>query len=266
MNRIIVLILTMVISLGLGLAFGALLLFLVRVFPAVKNQALRFLPKRPEERRIAQKERGITPSDKRLLTSMGGGALLLGLLTWGSSLLTIALVVGVILGFVGDKVVKWLSKGSEEFEKVKEVALLYESIELYTRAGFTVRQSMQMSQILVSHLQPHISKCLDRWPSGPLRALQQLGDDIGVKHADLLTGILMQAEERGTKNVNGIMEQEAIRLEELRSSLAESRIAAKPIYSAVYLFLPVSSVMGILLAPMAYHAIQMISGMKAGGF
>ncbi|MHB1127554.1 MAG: hypothetical protein ACYC2T_11485 [Bacillota bacterium] len=192
--------------------------------------------------------------------------MLLGLFTVGSPLLPFALIAGGMLGFIGGKVYGWLSKGSEEFEKIKEVALLYESMELYNRAGFTVRQSLQMSLILVPKLQPHISKCLDRWPSGPLRALHQLGDDIGVKHADLLTGLLMQAEERGSKNVSGIMEQEAIRLEELRASLAESRIAAKPIYSAVYLFLPVSSVMGILLAPMAYRAIQMISSIKAGGY
>ncbi|MHB1126960.1 MAG: hypothetical protein ACYC2T_08385 [Bacillota bacterium] len=262
MNKYIVLLLTVLVSGGLGLSISALVFFLSQILS--RNRAAKFQPQRPEQV-LEQKGGGINTSDKSMLIFMGGGLVFFGLLSMGSSYMLFAAFVGAGIGMATHKALAYFKRSSQEFESIKEVALLYESIDLFLRAGFTVRESLQLSQVVVPRLRPHIHRCLDRWPSGPLRAIQQLGEDIGSKYADLMTGLLMQAEERGSEDVSGVMEQEAVRLEELRVSLAESKIAAKPIYSAVYLLMPVSAVLGILIAPLAYRAIAMISGVQSAG-
>lgn len=194
------------------------------------------------------------------------GMLVGGALAWGTKLLPIVLPMSGAAGLLAKEVIKRLGGSKRKFKKLKEVAILYESIDLFTRAGYTVRQSLQMSTMLVDVLRPTVEKCLDRWPAGPLRAIRMLGDDIGVPEADVLTGILMHAEEGGTEKIAGIMEQEALRLEDLRRSLAETRVAAKPIYSTIYVFMPVIAAMGMLITPLAYRAFNTIGGMRAAGF
>lgn len=266
MNRYVAWILAVSASTGFAVT-AAVLTYIISGF-IFKNRAEKFKAVVETEKNTEQKEKFVLLrklfSDRQTLYFMGGGAFLFGLITAGTSLMLPLMMMGAVSGLVGKKFLERVMANKKEFIKTKEVSLLYECVDLFTGAGYTVKQSLQLSMILVPNLRKHISDCIDRYPSGPLRALEQLGRDIGVKHADMLSGLLMQAEESGVENVKGIMEQEAVRLEELRESLAESRIAAKPIYSAVYLFLPVASVLGIIIAPLAYRAIQMITGIHAG--
>lgn len=264
MNKTVVWILAVLASAGFGTAAVAVIYMLSGLL--IKNRADKF--RAIEENMEDEKRPGILKrlfSNKQALFFMGGGAFLFALTTAGTQLMLPLMIMGAAAGFIGEKALTRVLKNRQQFIKTKEVSLLYECVDLFTKAGYTVKQSLQLSMVLVPNLRRHISDCIDRYPSGPLRALDQLGRDIGVSHADMLSGLLMQAEECGIENIKGIMEEEAARLEELRTSLAESRIAAKPIYSAVYLFLPVASVLGILIAPLAYKAISMIKSIHAGG-
>jgi len=263
MSKTVIWVLAVLASAGFGIAATAVIYMFSGLF--LKNRANKFkavedFPEEGEKSSIYKK----LFSDKQTLFFMGGGAFLFGLVTVGTRLMLPLMIIGAAAGLVGRKALERVFENRNEFIKTKEVSLLYECVDLFSNAGYTVKQSLKLSMILVPNLRKNISNCIDRYPSGPLRALDQLGRDIGVKQADMLSGLLMQAEESGIENIKGIMEQEAVRLEELRGSLAESRIAAKPIYSAVYLFLPVASVLGIIIAPLAYRAIQMITGIHAG--
>lgn len=203
--------------------------------------------------------------DRKALLGAGVGALVGVSLAWGTGFLFPAILLGAGLGFLAPRLIDNFLNSSKEFKLTKEVALLYESVDLFLRAGFTVRQALGISRSLVPNLAGPLDKCLNRWPAGPLLALEHLGADIGLQQADMLVGLLMQAEEGGPEKVEGIMAQEAVRIEELRQALAEGRIAKKPIYSTVYLFLPVVAVIGIIMGPLAYRAIQMIMGLSAAG-
>jgi hypothetical protein len=249
-------------SLGLSVAISAIFLFLWKVIHASVWD--KFKPNlKPRDR--PQKKIKEETQDKLVLISMFVGALACYLLLYKIVPFWLSILIGAGIGMVGQTIYRSISKSSKEFIIIRELALLYECIELFTKAGFTVRQSLQMSQTVVPHLRNKIRNCIDHWPFGPLRALEKLGSDIGIEQANILVGLLMQIEESGTKNISGAMAQEAVRLEEIREALVESRIAKKPIYSTVYMFLPVASVLGILIAPLAYRAIQMISGLRAGG-
>lgn len=257
--------LTILTSIGLATVVTSVFLLALKKIQISGAEKFKSVPFNVHQAKALAQKPKFNREDFRLLIFIGLGACLFSVLFYKILILPISLFLGVAVGFVGYKCSVNLIKKSIEFQKIKEVSLLYECIDLFTKANFTVRQSLQMSQIIVPALAPEIRKCLDRWPFGPLKALEQLGTDIGLQQAELLSGLLMEVEEGGTKNISGAMEQEAVRLEEIRESLAESRIATKPIYSAVYLFLPVASVLGILIAPLAYRAIQMISGIHAGG-
>ncbi|NLI74782.1 MAG: hypothetical protein GX369_08520 [Euryarchaeota archaeon] len=122
---------------------------------------------------------------------------------------------------------------------------------------------MQMSLPLVEKLRPALENCIFRWGNGPMRAIEQFGYDIDLSEADVLIAILMHIEEVGTDKVAGVIAEESSRIDELRETLAEMRVAGKPIYSAAYIVMPVGTLLGIIMGPIAYRAIQMISNMKA---
>jgi len=250
---------------GFGLAAGAFVYLALsglssrraKLFAAVIQPKLSL----PKERRWK------APANRISLPAVVAGALGFALLVWDTPLMLPLMPVGGLVGLLGQKLLDRLGSGREHFTKLREVALLYESVDLFTRAGFTVRQALQMSLVMVPKLRRHVEKCLGRWPAGPIRALEQLGADIGIKEADILAGLLMHAEEAGVEKVSGVMEQEAVRLEEIRRTLAEVKIASKPIYLAVYVLLPVATALGMLVGPMAYRAINSINQIRApGGF
>lgn len=251
-------------SMGLSVATVAFFLFLWKLWN--KNIWDKFKPNiRPDHKIEKINMRKIRNQEKKVLISMFIGAVILGALLFKIIPLWLSMFIGAALGMVGQTIFRTVKESSNEFSIIRDLALLYECIELFSKAGFTVRQSLEMSQAIVPHLQSKIRACLDNWAFGPLRALEKFGEDIGIKQAEILVSLLMQIEESGTKNISGAMEEEAIRLEKMREALVESRIAKKPVYSAVYMFLPVASLLGILIAPLAYRAIQMIGSLRAGG-
>jgi len=261
MNNLIIVGLAASASMSLGFTITATIYFaLQKIFI---NRADKFRPEENTKRLEKVQLRKV--GDKETFYWIFGGAFVFALMTLGSSVMFLAVMFGAGTGFFAGKIFKKVMNKSREYNKIKEVSLLYENIDLFTKAGYTVRQSLQVSKVLVPNLRKEIDACLMRWPSGPLNALERLGEDIGVEYADTLSGLLMQAEESGTENIKGIMEQESIRLEGLREKLAESKIASKPIYNTIYLIMPVASVVSLLIGPLLYKIIVMLTTMRAGG-
>lgn len=193
------------------------------------------------------------------------GAVSFGALALGTPYLPIAMLLGNFVAMGAVLGTRYLKSSSGRFLRLREAAVLYESIDLFGQAGFTVRQAMQLSLPLVTKLRPALGKCIDRWGSGALRAIEQLGNDIGIPEADVLIAVLMHAEEVGTAKLAGVMEEEASRIDELRQTLAEMCVAGKPLYATAYIFLPVATLLGIIMGPLAYRAILMISNMRSPG-
>lgn len=203
------------------------------------------------------------PLSRRTLTTVALCGAAAVIVAWGSPLAPLAGGLGALLGLLADMFRTTLVRSRTRFQKLRELAVLHESVELFSRAGFTVRQSLQLSLPLLKTLRPAVTRCLDRWPAGPLRALSRLSEEIGLPEAELLTGVLMHVEEAGCDQTLGIMAEEAARLEELRRALAETRLAAKPIYATLYTFMPVGTVLGLVLGPLAYRAVLMIGSLRA---
>lgn len=265
-NFDVVIILTALSALGVGLSAAALFTGLLYNISSARlaNKLSSLRPVKPKPVKITSENRRPFMDTKTLLACFGG-AVGFGALAWGTPYLPVAVFLGnlVALGIVF--AARYLRGGSDRFLRLREAAVLYESIDLFGQAGFTVRQAMQLSLPLVTRLRSALEKCISRWGGGSLRAIEQLGHDIGIPDADVLIAVLMHAEEVGTGKLAGVMEEEAIRIDELRRTLAEMRVAGKPVYATAYVFLPVATLLGIILGPLAYRAIQMISDMRSPG-
>ena len=247
------------VAAGLGMAVAVWSLW--RYFAPAARPPGREGALRAARRARKVKEQGLLTA--RALVAGIGAAAMFGSLFWESALWPFFAAAGLALGPVVEGALARLSAGKMRFKRLREVAVLYECIDLFSRAGFTVRQSMQLGLPLVPGIREEVMRCLDRWPAGPLRAIQMFGEEVNLPEAQVLTGVLMHAEDQGMEKAGGIMAEEAMRLEGLRKTLAEVRVASRPLYITVYNFLPVAAALGLLIAPLAYRAITMIGGMRA---
>ncbi len=247
---------------GVGLAAGMLLLLVLRMTPSARLAARLSSLARARPPRLSGNE--LNTGGRQALAPALGGAVFLGLIAGQMPYALVAIPVGAALGFLASRIAVKLYRSRTHFQRLREAAVLYESIDLFTRAGFTPRQAMELSLPLLTLLRPAVERCIASWSGGALRAIEQLGNDINLKEADVLIAVLMQIVEGGVAKLAGVMEEEAFRLDELRQNLGEMRIAAKPVYSTVYIFLPVAALVGMLLGPLAFRAISMISNLRAG--
>lgn len=247
---------------GVGLTAGMLLLLVLRMTPSARLAARLSSLARARPPELAMKK--VNAGGRQALVPALGGAIFLGLIAGQMLYALVAIPVGAALGFLASRIAVKLYQSRTHFQRLREAAVLYESIDLFTRAGFTPRQAMELSLPLLTLLRPAVERCIASWSGGALRAIEQLGNDINLKEADVLIAVLMQIVEGGVAKLTGVMEEEALRLDELRQNLGEMRIAAKPVYSTVYIFLPVAALVGMLLGPLAFRAINMISNLRAG--
>lgn len=258
--------LTAAVALGIGMSTAAITCTIL-YSSASARLAERLNSFRPQEPRMQKikKQKWSPFRDKKTMMACLLGAVAFGLLTIGTPYLPVAMSLGSLAGMAGVLITRHLRESSGRFYRLREVAILYESIDLFTQAGFTVRQAIQMSLPLVPGLRPVLEKCIERWGGGSVKAIEQLGRDIDLPEADVLISVLMHAEEVGTGRVSGVMEEEASRIDELRQTLAEMRVAGKPLYATVYIFLPVATLLGMIMAPLTYRTITMLSNMRAPG-
>ncbi|KJS10683.1 MAG: hypothetical protein VR67_17540 [Peptococcaceae bacterium BRH_c8a] len=202
--------------------------------------------------------------DRRDIYSSLAGLLIAVTLLWGTPVLHLGAGLGILLSPVVVRLYSWTQRGRLKQIKLRECAILYEAIDLYTHAGYTVEQALKMGAALTPSIRPAVERCLAYWPQGPLRALERMGGDIGLEEAEILISVLMQAVKAGPERVAGLLGEESVKLEELRQTMAEIKIAAKPIYMTAYYILPLAANMGIVLSTLGYRILFTLDGMKAG--
>lgn len=150
-------------------------------------------------------------------------------------------------------------KKTIEKRKLAEVAVLYETVDFYTQAGYTVFQSMEFGAALTLLIKPAINRCLSAWPQGPNRALNRMADELNMPQASLLATILMYIEEAGVEMGRSSISEEAKNLEALRLSLSSLTIVSKPLYYSIYRALPLAGVGGVVVGPLTYQLVNIMT-------
>ncbi|MGB9886806.1 MAG: hypothetical protein ACPLRW_07410 [Moorellales bacterium] len=194
------------------------------------------------------------------------GALFGLLLGLGVSQTFAVLLLGAAVGAGGGWFVRRGAQDTQKLKKLRQVAALYEAVDFYTRAGYTIRQSLSLAVPLAPDLRGAVERCLAAWPAGPVRALDRLAQEIGLPEAALLASVLAHAEESGIGAGRTAIEEESRSLEALRQTLAELKIVSKPMYFAIYRALPLAAVGGIMTGPLVYRLLKVMGMFFSGGF
>ncbi len=202
--------------------------------------------------------------DRRDIYYSLAGLLIAVIVLWGTPAIYVGAGLGILFGPVAARVHRWTRRDRVKHIKLRECAVLYEAIDLYTQAGYTVEQALKMGAVLTPTIRPAVERCLAYWPQGPLRALEKMGGEIGLEEAEILISVLMQAVKAGPERVAGLLGEESTKLEELRQNMAEVKMAAKPVYQTAYFILPLAANMGIVLSALGYRMLLTLDSMKAG--
>ncbi len=195
------------------------------------------------------------------------GGVFLGLFAVGAigSFSPVSMMWGLTVGLSAGRGI-YVLKGRRKSQQVtREVAVLYESVDMYMKEKYTLYDALLLSSMLVPGIRPAVNRCLMNWASGAKQAIKQMGDDIDNDASRMLSSMLIQICEEGYEGIKGVMSHEGQQLDELRASLAEAELAVKPVYQAVFLLLPGLGFLGMALMPWAYRMAQMIMSLHVGG-
>lgn len=197
------------------------------------------------------------------LASMLGGGAFGYLLALGTGAAAIAGVVGAFLGMGGSYLVRRSINDMKKTRIMREVAVLYETINFFTRGEgdeqrFTIVQALRYAAAITPTIRPMVQRCINSWAWGPARALERFAKEVDLPEANILSSVLTHAAISGMNYGRSAIEEGSRDLEELRHSLAEIRIANKPMYYTIYRGLPLVAMGGILLGPLVYHLASML--------
>lgn len=250
------------LSLGLGItAWAGVWLFIhwvrnkspARVYKRVTIPASlkRYLKKiRPE----LLNSRGELYGEDRTVFAFGfAGGVLMGLL----GLKTEYFWYMVLWGMAGGGLI---CKGIYRFRDVthgyavrRQVAVLFEAVEMYLRSGMTIYQALYAARALTPALDQAVRSCLVCWPQNPELALQKFREEINVPESDVLVSLLLRIKTSGVKNLEGIIQREVHSIEKLRDAAMRMKISNRPSYYMIHRFLPGIAVLGMFIGSLLYH-------------
>lgn len=235
---------------GVFLAFVPLLRL---VFASTRAWKPRWKPKlpRPGPERAGEEKEGIV-----LLGGLLGG-IFFGLLISGFTASSLV----PVMGGLGMGVAWFIQKNTKEtlkMRKLREIAALYESVVFYTKAGYTIQQSLRLGAVVTPTIRHAVERCLAMWPSGPVRALEKFAEEVDVPEAATLSTVLMHAVESGMSYGQGAIEEESRALDALRQTLAEIKIVSKPLYYCIYRALPLAAIAGVVVGPLVWRLLRVM--------
>lgn len=199
---------------------------------------------------------GLSKEDKYSLISAAIGGALLAILGKGTSYFWMLLFVGLLAGVGICKGLYSFRRAAELYSKRRQVAVLFEAVEMYLRSNMSLVQALYAAKSLTPALNSAVRSCIVRWPSSPENALENLRREIGVPEADVLVSLLMRINITGLKNLEGVIQREAQNIDKLRNVAARMKISSRPVYYMLHRALPAIAILGMFLGSMFYHLAQ----------
>lgn len=176
------------------------------------------------------------------------------MLSWGTSHVVICGLIFSGLGIGSVVILQAFSKNRITALKKAECLVLFESTEIFLRAGMSLQTSLANSKMLTKLLNPAIDAALAAWPAGSIQALEILRKEVALPEGDILVSLLMQLNQAGTANFEGIIQRESQRIEAMRFAVEKAQIARKPLILVVYRSLPMFIVLGLFIGALTLRA------------
>ncbi|GBF33619.1 hypothetical protein DCCM_2725 [Desulfocucumis palustris] len=181
---------------------------------------------------------------------------------WTTPLRIYMFQVGLMVGFLVAKFLGNTKKTIDYRTKVKEISILYDSIDLFSESH-SIHQALAKAGELTPSIRDSVEKCVNRWPQGPVKALHHFAKEVNFPEAEILASVLQHITLSGKSEKSGLLSEESAKLEERLRRNYEKEIAARPLYQTIYLALPGFALVGIVLFPIGYKAIKMIESLTA---
>lgn len=262
----------MVVSVGIG--FVVSLIFLVLLTEIFKRRTkFRYLNnmegdlnrfKRKLKRKVDnQKKLAISEKERNVVV---GIAILMATATNNLTSMPQFVAIGIFIGLGIVLIFQKNRKNKIHTQKIKEISILFEAIELYMRAGYSMYQALRTSRLLVTHIRPSIDMCLSYWGAGPKTALAKFQEELNVPEAETLILMLVNLESSGSKEMQKAIGGEVFNIESIQKMKVNASISNKPLVMMVYRMLPMASVLGITVGSMLYRTFAMLSASGLGIF
>lgn len=166
---------------------------------------------------------------------------------------------GLVLGLIFVKLIGDMKNRTEKTKKLKEISTLFEAVELYSKAGYTVYQSLKAARLLTNSIRPYLDKCLETWGSSPQKALELLQEELKLPESEVLVLLLIHMEVVGSKEMQGIMKREANNIDRLEKMRNQISISNKPLILMIYRMLPLVSILGITVGSLLYRTYSVLT-------
>lgn len=198
-------------------------------------------------------EDGMTKEDRNIVICGFVGAAMLALLGKGTSYIGMLLFIGLAFGVGASKGYYAFRKTAEIYTRRRQVAVLFEAVEMYLRSNMSLKQALFAAKSLTPQLNEAVMSCLIRWSANTDFALEMLRKEIGVPEADVLVSLLIRINQTGTKNLEGVIQRETQNIDKLRQVAARMKISSRPMYFMLHRALPAIAVLGMFLGSMYHH-------------
>lgn len=165
---------------------------------------------------------------------------------------------GLLLGVMLLKFLTNLKAKAARTKKLKEISILFEAIELYTNAGYTVYQALKSASVLTHIIRPSIEKCLQYWSSSPRKALEMLQSELNLPESEILILLLVHMEIVGAKEMHGVLKSEATNINHSEIMKKQISISNRPLILMVYRILPLVSILGITVGSLLYRTYAVL--------
>lgn len=177
----------------------------------------------------------------------------------------ISITIGSIIGLITVRFISNIKKSILKTKKLREVVVLFEGIEMYSKAGYSLVQSIRASKMLTDTITPYIDKCLSYWSMGPQKALEILKDELNLEETESLILLMMHLESAGVNNLQGMLQREAHNIDRLQKMKVELKIAHRPLILVVYKILPIAAILGIVIGSLLYRMFYTLTGIGVLG-
>lgn len=255
----------LLLSIGIGLMSTMVFMLLVYTFSNIGKSQFKYLNdlegpinkyKRKLKRKLNNQKKIILNKKEKYLVIIG--AILLGTTTtnwrnipkYGAFGILVTLVIVILFQKIRNKNI--------HTRKVKEVAIVFEAIELYMKAGYSMYQAIRTSRFLVTEIRPAIDLCLTHWSAGPKVALTKLQEELNLPEAETLILMLINLENSGSQDMRSAIGGEVFNIENIQKMKANISISNKPLVLMLYRMLPLASVMGITVGSLVYRTFMML--------
>lgn len=196
--------------------------------------------------------------DRASFVAALAAVILVSVLTWGWRYAPFAAALAGVSAFALTQYILHWGALSRQLARQREILLLFDTVELYMRAGLSMYHALDAARVLTPNIRAEIGQALMYWPEGASKALEVLRRRLNTPEADILVSLLLQLDQAGIENFQDIVRREGRRLEQLKDAADRARINRRPFLLVLYRALPLLACLGMIAGAFFTHALGVL--------